>query len=127
MKRTRPPKGFIRPTVQETDGTPHRNVARRSEQRVQRSTQRPTDTTMAEKAAQTFGDEGVIPSEGNSQEVHEATPDELREQVRELTEKNCAAALQEIQYILDRRGLKMYPIVHVEGNAANSIIAVAPK
>lgn len=105
MKKTTPPKGFHRPRVQ----------ARNAEQ----------TSTATMESIQNTEDIGL---QDAGTKVLDATPDELREQLRELTQKNCLAALQEIEGILERRGLRMYPRVHVEGNSViNSTIAIVPK
>lgn len=134
MKKIRPSKGFKRPVAQRADGTPtgtpngtpHRNSGRKP------IPKRAQPTTMENKDVEHSVDEEInsseVASEEETEEVSATAPDELREQLRELTQKNCLAALQEIEQILERRGLRMYPIVHVEGNAIiHSTIAIVPK
>lgn len=95
---------------------------------IQRGRERATNAaTLEEKIKQITEMEAANHTKTSKEEVPLSTPDELREQLRELTERNCAEALHEIEQILLRRGLKIYPIVHVEGTNVSSTIAIAPK
>lgn len=132
MKKARPRKGLgtNRTSVHHQNSTPHGTSVSSP---TRRKTQQIPPTTMEKQTNQAQTDQHHTEQEMELQEVEpqeipDATPDELREQLRELTQKNCLAALQEIEQILERRGLRMYPIVHVEGNAViHSTIAIVPK
>lgn len=120
MRKTQPPKGCEHSDNQVADGISSTRTIKQFLGRTQDT------TTMDENTGTTQTPEGIISSEKVAKEISNTSPDELRQQLRELTEKNCAAALQEIEQILARRGLKMYPIVHVEGSSVNYTIAIAP-